>query len=98
MAMHAGAAAIEPPRRGLKASLAALLGWAVAALLLGWAWRGAEMRPWDLVANWGNIAKLGADFFPPDFRNWRFYVGEIVVTVQIAIWGTALAVACAVPL
>ena len=98
MRVQAGAAVLEPPRRELKTSVLTLLGWVAAALILAWAWRGAEMRPWELVANWGNMAKLGADFFPPDFRDWRFYVEEIVVTVQIAIWGTALAVVCAVPM
>ncbi|MEO5883187.1 MAG: phosphonate ABC transporter, permease protein PhnE, partial [Caldimonas sp.] len=38
------------------------------------------------------------DFFPPDFRQWRLYVEEMIVTLQIALWGTALAVVCAVPL
>jgi phosphonate transport system permease protein len=36
-------------------------------------------------------------FFPPDFTEWRFYAQELVVTVQIAIWGSALAIVSAVP-
>lgn len=38
------------------------------------------------------------DFFPPDFTDWRLYATEMVVTLQVAIWGTLLAVVCAVPL
>ncbi|HIW78955.1 MAG TPA: phosphonate ABC transporter, permease protein PhnE, partial [Candidatus Bilophila faecipullorum] len=33
-----------------------------------------------------------------DFTDWRIYVEEMVVTLQIAVWGTLLAVICAVPL
>ncbi len=35
---------------------------------------------------------------PPKFGQWRFYVEEMVITLQIAVWGTALAVATAVPM
>jgi phosphonate transport system permease protein len=43
------------------------------------------------------MAQYLADFFPPDFREWRHYLKEMLVTLQIAIWGTALAVICAIP-
>jgi phosphonate transport system permease protein len=73
-------------------------GWALLAGLLVWAWRGAEMRPLDLIRDAGNMATYGRDFFPPDFRDWRIYLHEMVVTVHIAIWGTLLAVVAAVPM
>jgi phosphonate transport system permease protein len=44
------------------------------------------------------MASYAADFFPPNFRQWRLYVDEMVVTLQIALWGTALAVITAVPM
>jgi phosphonate transport system permease protein len=44
------------------------------------------------------MATYAADFFPPNFRQWRIYVDEMVVTLQIALWGTALAVITAVPM
>lgn len=44
------------------------------------------------------MASYAADFFPPNFSEWRTYVQEMVVTLQIAVWGTALAVITAVPL
>jgi phosphonate transport system permease protein len=56
------------------------------------------MRPLDLWRDSGNMAEYASDFFPPNFRDWRFYVQEMVVTLQIAVWGTALAVVSAVPL
>lgn len=66
--------------------------------MLAWAWRGAEMKPMALVEQGGNILTLIADFFPPDFTDWRMYVEEMIVTLHVAIWGTLLAVICAVPL
>jgi phosphonate transport system permease protein len=44
------------------------------------------------------MSHYAAEFFPPDFRQWRMYVEEMVITLQIALWGTALAVVTAVPL
>jgi phosphonate transport system permease protein len=44
------------------------------------------------------MATYAADFFPPNFRQWRLYVEEMVITLQIALWGTALAVITAVPM
>lgn len=72
-------------------------GWAVALGLLAWAWRGAEVRPLDLLRDSGNIGVYAREFFPPDFHDWRIYVREMIVTVQIAVWGTLLAVVAAVP-
>ncbi|NBV79396.1 MAG: phosphonate ABC transporter, permease protein PhnE [Verrucomicrobia bacterium] len=71
--------------------------WAFVLLFLGWAWRGADIRPGALVGGLGNAGKYAAEFFPPDFRDWRVYLSETLVTVHIALWGTLLAVACAVP-
>ncbi|MFM8769931.1 MAG: phosphonate ABC transporter, permease protein PhnE [Rubrivivax sp.] len=72
--------------------------WAAALAFLGWAWKGAEIRPLGLVRDSGNIAIYLSDFFPPDFRDWRIYLGEMLVTVHIAVWGTLLAMLAAVPL
>ena len=72
-------------------------GWALALAFLAWAWRGAEIRPFDLLRDSGNIGTYARDFFPPDFSDWRIYVREMVVTIHIAVWGTLFAVAAAVP-
>ncbi len=55
------------------------------------------MRPLELLRGGGGASGLAGDFFPPDFSDWPLYLEEIAVTVQIAIWGTVLAVVCAVP-
>lgn len=73
------------------------LVWATVLGVLAWAWRGAEIRPLDLVRDAGNIAIYASDFFPPDFRDWRIYAKEMLVTLHIAIWGTVLALVAAVP-
>ena len=74
------------------------LGWAAVILILAASWEGADMRPLDLLRDSGNMARYASEFFPPNFGNWRLYVQEMVVTLQIAVWGTALAVVTAVPL
>lgn len=75
-----------------------LAGWAAVLGLLAWAWQGAEIRPLDLLRDAGNIGRYASEFFPPDFRDWRIYVREMVVTLHIAVWGTLLAVLAAVPM
>ena len=82
------------PRRGLVWYLA----WGALIALLAASWRGADMRPLDLLRDGGNMAAYAAEFFPPNFSQWKLYVSEMVVTLQIALWGTALAVITAVPL
>ena len=69
----------------------------LAALIVTWAWNGADIQPMQLFANADNILEYGADFFPPDFTDWRLYARETITTVQIAICGTFLAVIAAVP-
>ena len=80
-----------------KRSLAGAFAWAALAALLVWSWRGAEMKPGDLVLHAGNMGTFARDFFPPDFRDWRIYMDEMLITLHIAVWGTALGVVCAVP-
>ena len=89
------AAVARGPRRSAR-SLSAF-GWAALVALLAWSWKGAEMRPLDLVRDSRNMATFAADFFPPNFKDWRIYLDEMLVTVHIAVWGTVLAIVCAVP-
>ncbi|MCE2968894.1 MAG: phosphonate ABC transporter, permease protein PhnE [Burkholderiales bacterium] len=73
-------------------------GWALVLAVLAASWQGADMRPLALVRDAGNMATYAASFFPPDFREWRLYLSETVVTLHIAVWGTALAIVCSIPL
>ena len=83
---------------GSKRSLVGYLGWGLLLVLLAASWQGADMRPSDLWRDAGNMGTYAAEFFPPNFSQWRIYVDEMLVTLQIALWGTALAVVTAVPM
>lgn len=87
-------AVVSAPQR----SLGWHLSWAVLLTVLAASWQGADMRPLDLWRDSGNMAVYAAGFFPPNFTDWRIYVQEMIVTLQIALWGTALAVVTAVPM
>jgi len=66
---------------------------------LAYSWGPAEMGRWtNLFTDAGNMAEYASGFLKPDFSEWRFYLEEMVVTVQIALWGTFLAVVFSVPL
>ena len=86
------------PPQAPRASLLGWLAWGTLLALLAGSWSGADMRPFDLVRDSGNMATYAADFFPPKFTDWRLYLGEMVITLQIALWGTALEVVFAVPM
>lgn len=94
----AAAAATAAPVRPPRTPVATLLIWGLLLALLAGSWQGADMRPLDLWRDSRNMAEYARGFFPPDFGDWRSYVGELVVTLQIALWGTALAIVCSVPL
>ena len=85
-----------PPVDG-RARTLKLIGWGILCAILLASWRGAEMRPLDLFEYAGNMRVFAEGFFPPNFSNWRLFVTEMLVTLQIAVWGTALAVVAAVP-
>ncbi len=81
-----------------KRSLTWYFTWGVLLLLLAASWQGADMRPIELFRDSGNMTKYAAEFFPPNFSQWRIYVDEMVITLKIALWGTALAVVTAIPM
>ncbi|MBK6648968.1 MAG: phosphonate ABC transporter, permease protein PhnE [Betaproteobacteria bacterium] len=84
---------VAPPVR----SLGTLITWGLFLMLLMWSWQGADMRPLALVHDSANMAVFSKEFFPPNFHDWRIYLNEMVITIHIAIWGTVLAIVCAVP-
>jgi phosphonate transport system permease protein len=88
------AAMPAPPR----ASLQSLLMWAILLALLAASWKGADIRPLELIGSSGNMAQFAHGFFPPEFGDWRNDLAELMVTLEIALWGTVLAVVCSMPL
>ena len=85
------------PPKDLKRSSANILGWGIFLLILTWSWEGADMRPAELIRDSGNMVQFMNGFFPPNFLEWENYLAEMLITFQIAVWGTILAVVCAIP-
>lgn len=86
----------RPPRQARATFIRAFL-YAVGLAILIWAWQGAEIRPLDLIRDSKNMATFAADFLKPNFQEWHYYLTELIVTLQIAIWGTVLAVITGIP-
>lgn len=86
-----------PASKAPRQSLATLLVWGLLLAALASSWKGADMRPLALFADSSNMATYLAEFFPPKFADWQIYLEEMIITVQIALWGTVLAVICAIP-
>jgi phosphonate transport system permease protein len=80
--------------------------WLVGLAVLVWASQGTELSPqklWEgLGRSWtfivGTPERPGSGFFPPDFTRLGEYINEMLITVKMAIWGTALAFVLAIPL
>ena len=74
-----------------------LIGLLIAALLV-WSWSPAEMgNSVSLITDWRNMVEFGSAFLKPNFHDWDVYLEEMLVTIQIAVWGTALAVVFGIP-
>ncbi|MFM9993967.1 MAG: phosphonate ABC transporter, permease protein PhnE [Burkholderiaceae bacterium] len=80
-----------------KRSLLLQFGWAFLLLMLMASWNGADMRPMDLWRDSSNMKSYASEFFPPNFNHWKLYFEEMLVTLEIALWGTFLAVLTAIP-
>ncbi|MDQ6434603.1 phosphonate ABC transporter, permease protein PhnE [Mesorhizobium sp. LHD-90] len=79
-------------------SLWTWVSWGALVALLIWSWVPAEMYRWTfLFSDAGNMAEYASGFARPDFSQWRYYIDEMFVTIQIALWGTFLAAVFAVP-
>lgn len=86
------------PRAPLSVLLYRLLIWGGLALVLAWSYYPAEVyRFVSLYTDAGNMAEYASGFLSPNFRDWEYYVSEMILTVQIAIWGTVLAIVLGIP-
>lgn len=88
---------LDVPKADLKRTSTNIFIWTILAIALMWAWEGADMRPMALYEDAANMAAFVDGFFPPDFYEWPTLLEEMIITVQIAIWGTVLSVVCAIP-
>ena len=72
--------------------------WIALLALLVWSWGPAEMGRWTyLFTDADNMAQYASGFLSPDFKDWKYYVEEMLVTIQIALWGTVLATLLSIP-
>jgi phosphonate transport system permease protein len=94
----AGADEIAVPRHPLARRSRGWTLWILVVALLVWSWGPAEMfRATSLMSDWRNMAEFGRAFLHPNFHEWSSYLADMIVTVQIAVWGTALAAVFGAP-
>lgn len=89
---------ITVPREPWYRRLRGILITSVIFALLTWSWSPTDMGNWTLlITDWRNMAEFVNGFLSPNFHDWDIYFEEMVVTIQIAVWGTALAVILGIP-
>jgi phosphonate transport system permease protein len=97
--MEAPLANVVVPKPPIRVQAQGWLLWLVIAGLLAWSWTPVEMyKIGGLVTDWRNMAEFAAGFTRPSLRDWPAYALQMVETVQMALWGTALAVLFGIPL
>lgn len=98
--MSAVATAIPaPPRRSFGDILFDFVLWGGIAALLIISFGPVDMaNVTRLVTDHERMNTFAQDFLRPDFGDWKLYLQQMWVTLQIALWGTFLAVIIAVPL
>ena len=103
---------LTPPRRPLSAQLFDILLWGGVALLLIISFHPAEIDKFPMLfSSESRMGEFVGGFFAP-FRfwdpawvpsdltgkDWALYTGKRWQTIQMALWGTALAIIVAIPL
>jgi phosphonate transport system permease protein len=90
--------AVTVPPRDWSRSIFNLVVWGGLTLALVWSFAPAEMyRFVSLFTDAGNMAEYASGFLSPKFKDIDYYLEEMVLTVQIAVWGTFLAVIASIP-
>jgi phosphonate transport system permease protein len=75
-----------------------MLSTLVLAVALGWAAQVIDLRPLELLRDIGNIGVFLKGYLHPSFAHVGLYAWQCVITICIALWGSVLAIAAAVPL
>jgi phosphonate transport system permease protein len=85
------------PRIGLQGTLIALF----LVVVIGWAWNGTQVSIGELITSAPNMWDLITRMVPPDwafFTNYDHVIEPTLVTIQLAITSTVIAVIVAFPL
>lgn len=86
------------PPRDWGRTLYRWLIFAAVVFLFLWSWAPAEMYLFvNLYTGAGNMAEYAEGFINPNFEDIDYYIEEMILTVQIAVWGTGLAVLASIP-
>jgi phosphonate transport system permease protein len=87
-----------PPQRSFAQRAPDLLVWGGVILILMIAFKPVDMAHLPkLFTNSENMRQFGREFLKPDFSQLRLYISQMWLTIQIAMWGTTLAVLIAIP-
>ena len=89
---------LPPPHAPFSQRLVDLLLWGGVLAVLLVSFGPVDIRRLSLVfTNSGNMRQFGSEFLRPDFTLWATYVAQMWLTIQMALWGTFLALVIAVP-
>jgi len=87
-----------PPRTPLSQRLIGLLLWGGIVVALVVSFGPVDISRLALVITKSdNMRQFGSEFLRPDFSQWTTYVAQMWLTVQMALWGTFLALIVAIP-
>lgn len=93
------AAPLRPPARPLGQRLFDLGVWGLVAVLLAVSFRPVQLQNLPgLFSHSANMGEFASGFLHPDFADWLDLAGAMWLTIQIALWGTLIAVLIAIPL
>ena len=88
----------RPPQRTLVQRAPDILIWGAVIILLLVSFGPVDMGHFSkLFTNSENMREFGKDLLHPDFTNLRLYISQMWLTLQIAVWGTSMAVLIAIP-
>ena len=92
-------AQLTPPIKPLGQRAFDFVLWGGIVVLLIISFGPAELTKFPLLfSNSDNMRQFGAGFLRPDFSDWPSLVGKMWLTIQMALWGTALAIVIAIPM
>lgn len=98
-AKPAATAIPNPPTKSAGAWVLDILIWGGVAALLIYSFAPVELaNVTKLFSNNENTQNFARELLRPDFTNWKLFVAKMWETVQIALWGTFIAVFAAVPM
>ena len=92
-------AALKPPQKPLGARAFDWLIWGGVAVLLIISFHPAEVNKFSaLFTGSENMRRFSSEFIRPNFSQIGDYIGKMWLTIQMALWGTALAIVIAIPM